>query len=918
MAGEGTLLYGPNGNILGNPPRIVVHTNYPLTTPVPPPFVPKTRPWLGSSQIGGQNGFIDLENRVVKRKLELRRVFAPDHPADPGSYIRWDLDNDRVPVFSFKEPSSSVVASWTAFANKVMDELEPENKFAVLCLRHEPENDVGYTPAQFLAHWEPFYDTVKPIVGDNCWLGPIWMGVTTYAAHRAEWWALTETMDMDILMVDAYNQRNGRTFANMFKYTATRARSRSLPWGIAETSTHGTDVERELWLKGAQAYWEDPLNADLAFVCWFDSNVGDIGAFVGWQMERALPPGWYPQEIPGREAGKLWDRSKPADWSVGIEWVFDTRTPAAFNAAMNTARRQLGPVLPPPSPPPVPPEYGALALGSTNYPAPIGSLYVSSSAGVDATTSGSEAAPFKTLKYALTRVATGGKTIVLREGDYLEENITTPWRVTPITIQNYPGEVVRFMGSDVVTGWVQDNTGPGGTPRWRKNNWVTAFDHTPNDVNLVDPAHPESQWPEQVWIDDVPLEQVSSLAAVDDTAPNEAGAPGTFWYDAAAKVMWIGATPFNKTVRIAKRQLAISGQLDAEQGNPRIDIKGIGFFHYATSSKQIGAVRLYGPDSIVEHCHFIGNSMAGLFVQTCTGFKIQHNTFDQNGQLGIHGYRAEWLDIAFNSVTRNNRKMTATDSAAGGIKVDTQSYACFTHHNFLDANWGHGIWVDLASTFSASWRNEVTNHLHGWAIYHELMDYGLITGNYVHGNAYGILMSGCGNQEVYNNTFINNTHHLRIQCDSRADTVGNIYSHSQTNFTIRNNLFTQTIVDAAVRFIEYQDPAGTRDYAEALITSDKNAFYFEARGSAKTGQYTIPGTTTFTAYNLLADIQAATTMEDNSIATYENTTNPYLTGDNPLLPYGPVIETGAPVPEKVWSRLEWTAEEGSTPNIGAY
>lgn len=911
-----TQLLGPSGNVIGSPPRIWVPSTIGggVVEP-PPPHQVATRPWFGASSPEGLIGFAKTENEIIKRKLDMRRTFSSSFVQNPRPLVEPDLDAGRVPMYSCKEPTSNVVASWTTWANHVV----ALNKFWIFNIRHEPEND-GISIAQFEDYYTTMYTTVKPIVGDLLWIGPIWMGVSSYAANRAAWWALNDTIPMDILMIDAYNQLNKRSFANIFKFTAAKARALGKPWGICEVATHGTDDERAAWWKGAQTYWEHEDNEDLKFVIEYNSDLGDNAAYVGWRPERALPDGWYPQEIPERNnPGHLYARAKPADVALGIEWVTDLKTPAQMNASMNTPRRQLGPIIPPPEPPPEPPEYGALALGATNYSYPADAKFVDVTGGVDATTSGAEATPYKTLKYALTRLPAGGGTIVLRAGDYPEENITTPWRVTPITIQAYPGEVVRFMGSDVVTGWVQDNTGPGGTNRWRKNNWVTNFDRTPNAETLIDPAHPESQWPEQVWIDDIPLEQVSSLADVDATAPNEAGSPGTFWYDTVAKVMWIGTTPFGKTARIAKRQLAISGQIDADQGNPRVDILGIGFYHYATSSKQLAAVRVYGPDTLIKHCHFIGCSMAGVFTQLGEGVRIHRNTFYQCGQLSIHGYKAPWMDIGWNHISFCNRKMTATDSAGGGLKLDTDCIAAFTHHNYLDSNYGHGIWIDIASHFSATWRNEVVGHLEGWGIHHELMIGGLVTGNLVYDNAYGVLIGGSCNHEIYNNTFKNNTHHLRIQYESRPNTPGTSYTNDQNNFTIRNNLFVQTITDNAVIMIEYQDTTGgTHDYAEQNITSDDNAFYFEARGTAKTAKLTIPGTTTWTAYNLLADVQAATTLEDNSMAVYENVTNPYLTGDDPLLPYGPIIEAGSAVPEKVWSRLDWTVEEGATPNIGAY
>ena len=920
-----TRLYGPNGNILSSPPKIPLHLQYPAAVEPPPeepPWQNRTRPWMGSSDPQGLAGFLDTEERVVKRKLEMRRVFSSTFVADPTDAILPDIEAGRIPVYSMKQPSSSIVANWTTFANNVAD----LPGFKILIPHHEPENDAGATPASFETIFQTMYDTVKPIVGDNTWIGPCYQGVTSYAAHRAEWWALLDTMTFDAIFADAYNQLNRRTFSQIFDRFENKAATRTdlvattgVPWGVTEFATHGTDDERTAWLRGAQGYWEDPAHEMLKFVMWFNSTLGDNAAYVGWEFDHALPDGWYPQVIPERHPTKLYARAKPADVAVGIEWVIDEKLPAAYNSAMNTPRRQLGPVIPPDDPPPTPPDFGALDLGSTNYPISdpaFSQVLFVSPAGSDLAVGG-ESTPVKTLGRALAMVGTTGAMIIMREGEY-PESCTAPWRRGPIVIQAYPGEIVWMTGSQVVTGWIEDSTGPGGVQRWRKSNWDTNFDRTPGSSAMIDPAHPEASWPEQVWIDETALQQAATLADCDGDTPDEAGAPGKFFYDTALNRMWIDTTPFNKVVKIAVRQVGLSGQIDAELGNPRMDVKGIGFKHYATSHNQFGALRVYGPDTLVEHCHFEGNSRDGIFYQIGDGIRIHRNTFRNSGCLGIHGFRSNWTDVAYNLIETSNRKLHETGQEAGGGKW-VECVAAFLHHNKVENNHGHGLWLDLGCHFSALWRNECIDQSLWSGLMFEMSNQALICGNYLRGNGYGVLVSEAAGSSTWNNTFVNNTQHYRVQRGPRPDDIDwDPLNFEQVDYQSRNNVYVQTIDDNNVNMVVWQDShGGTHDYTEANWTDDYNAFYFDNRGSADTAQLTIPGTTTWTSYGTLTNVQTSTTTNDNSIATYDVPTNPYLEADL-RTPKTPLIETGTPVPEEVRVRLELTIEEAATPNIGAF
>jgi parallel beta-helix repeat protein len=907
-----TELRGPDGDILGSPPRITTwHRYFPGGEEPPPPPPPPTvanRPWIGSSAPEGLTGFNRLQTQIVGRDLELRTVFSSSFVVDPTSLLMPDITAGRVPSYSLKPPSTE--AQWDDFAENI----EALPGFVIATVNHEPENDAGYSAAQFEDDFSAMYTRCSSVA--NLWMGPVYMAVTASSPTRQEYRDLLDTMDFDLIQVDGYNQLYKRSFSQIFNWFALKARTRTdlntdpliagVPWAVRETSVHGTDVQRANWVNSARGYWENPVNRDLVAVNWFDSEVGDNAAIVGWRMERALPIGWYAQPIP--PSTKPVARAAPPH---DPEWVEDFLTPAAVRNALATPRRPLGPVIPPPVPPPEPPLYGALALGETNYLIPTSNVKFCSPAGND-TATGTEENPYKTLQKAIDECPQDG-TVVMRGGEYPEQ-VNGKWQ-TRMTIQAYPGEAPILIGSNVTTGWLQDDTGPGGTPRWRKNNWTTEFDETPADPVIIDPAFPESVKPYQVWIDDVALQQVNSLAEVDASAPNEAGAPGTFWQDTAANVLWIGSTPFNKTVRVAVRQRAFVASSGGAQGDPRVDLKGIGVFHYATSSKQYGALIINAPDTIVEHCHVIGNSARGIFLNVAEGCKIRQNTIERNGMMGGGSFKSPYLELHNNRIYKNNRKYFETGQAAGGWKHDTDGVGFNCHHNQVHANTGHGLWSDLGSHYTSFWRNDVRDNTSS-GIFFELSIVGRIYGNYFRGQSIALLNASSSIVDVWNNTFVDNTRHWWVRHDDRPETQLPVERQfTQGTYRGGNNVFCNYIADNNARLVSEDDPhGGTMDIDEKDWQINYSAAYRLTAGTSKYADVLL--STGQTTYATQDDLQSATGREVNGI-WQDGGADPYLQGDKstPIV-LGPLIESGEPAPDYVGLNLEWTVEQIATPNRG--
>jgi hypothetical protein len=881
-------------------------------TEPPPPFTPVTRPWLGSSQKSGLTGFNRLQTQIVKRSLELRRVFSPTFPSDPVALVQADWDAGRVPVLSVKPPPDP--DDWIDWG----DTLAAPNKFVILTVNHEPENDVGATPEGFKDTFEEMYTRVSS--HPQIWSGPIMQAVTATSAGRQGWRDMLDTIQMDILMVDGYNPLNRRSFSQIFNWFALKARSRTdlntdpsipgIPWGIPEFATHGTDDERVAWLQAAATYWTNPTNRDLVFGLWFDSDIGDNASYVGWFFEQALPPGWYPQTIEGKGT-KLYARSKPEDWAAGIEWVADTKTPAKFNELMNTARRQLGPLLPPDPPPPVQPEFGALPLGQTAYPIPnTGVVYVAPT-GSDSGT-GAVGNPVATIQRAIDLMPQDG-TVVVRAGEYAE-SLTGKWR-TRGKIQAYPGEPVTLMGSDVVTGWTRPDPG---LSQYRKTNWLPELDRT-MDADVTSGAHPEAAWPDQIWVDDLPLQQVKTLAEVTNSAPDEPGAPGTFFHDLAANTLWIGASPFLKVVRVGRRQIGFSGAQEAAGSalaSPRVDLLGLGFKHFVTSPKQYGCVRIHAPDTLVENCHVIGASSSGVFVNNAQGVKILRNTFKDCGQMSVRGYKSPFIEVAYNDVENSNRKLFDTAKAAGGFKIDTHCDGTQVHHNRLTNTRGHAIWLDLSDQYSSVSRNEVFEASSS-GIFWEMSSVVQIVGNYLRDCNIGVLVSEAGYAELWNNTFVDNITDWKVQTGPRPNsTFLDIPPFPQTNFKGVNNLFSHSPANNDVRFMMFIDPHNLgHDIDDNVWSSNYSAGWFGTQGTAKVAELEL-NSGVLTTYASFSAMNTGTGHEANGIFT-SGGTDPYL-ASNRRTAIGGAVASGTPIPDSVRDRLGWDTGQQVTPNRGAF
>lgn len=430
---------------------------------------------------------------------------------------------------------------------------------------------------------------------------------------------------------------------------------------------------------------------------------------------------------------------------------------------------------------------GGNVLPKTNYAIPSRAVFMATS-GKDSA-AGTKAAPVRSINAAV-KLAPDGGTIVLRGGEYRDwyhnkDGTSYGFITKSLTFQAYPGETPWFNGMNMVA-----------TSQWAKTagknlwsmSWKTpqfcdgGYYSRPLDQQQVkpnagpcahydmskDPANPLAADPQLVYVNNVGLRQVTSLAKI--TA-------STFFYDWKAKRIYIASTPVNKKVEAAVRPTAM---ILSNKG-AGFKILGIGFrkfatnqFHNLTSS----AVYVGGSKLTMENSVFAENAAGSLsFSNPRPGSVVRKTVFSRNGYtaLGASGSsrtgQRNDLMISGNVLYRNNAELFGT----GCSTSCGQAAAKFAHMvgltltgNLVEETRGNagGLWCDLDCTDVKVTYNTIRNNP-GAGIFYEVSSRGTIAANLVSGSSYGIVVASA-TTKVYNNTLVDNVQGINVYDDSRT------------------------------------------------------------------------------------------------------------------------------------------------------
>jgi parallel beta-helix repeat protein len=332
---------------------------------------------------------------------------------------------------------------------------------------------------------------------------------------------------------------------------------------------------------------------------------------------------------------------------------------------------------------------------------------------------------------------------------------------------------------------------------------------------------PRCAFPEDFFIDGVPLRHVDSLAAV--TA-------GSFFFDYAADAIYFVDDPTNRTVEASVTGSAFSGYATD------VFISNLIIEKYATPVGE--AAMPIGTRSTVEGAEVRLNHYAG--VGTGTESVLRRSYVHSNGGFGVIGAGDNTL-VESNEIAYNNFAGFYPYWGSGGSKwVFTDGL--IVRGNFSHHNGGPGLWTDIGNIRTLYENNTVEDNERG-GIFHELSYDAVIRNNTARRNGSskpipywttgaGIEILDSPNVEVYGNLVEDNWQGITGLDDHRGS--GRYGPYSLSNLYVHDNLIISRITDpgggrtgiADLDLTSAFTTGNNRFQNNQYVLGDPNGYYF--------------------------------------------------------------------------------------------
>jgi hypothetical protein len=284
-------------------------------------------------------------------------------------------------------------------------------------------------------------------------------------------------------------------------------------------------------------------------------------------------------------------------------------------------------------------------------------------------------------------------------------------------------------------------------------------------------------YPEDLFIDDSPLQRVSALSEV---------GTGKWYLDYSAGKAYLTTNPKGHTVEISIVAHAFMSSA------VNVTIEGLSIEKYACVAGDGAIQAKYG--SSVAHNWVVRNSDIrlnhGVGIWVGHGMKVLDNKVHDNGQMGIAGTGSDVV-IEGNEIAFNNYAGYHYGWEAGGTKfVFTKNLV--VRNNFAHDNLGPGLWTDIEN-IGTLYENNRTRNNKGAGIQHEVSYQALIRSNIIQDDGFtgdvrrmspwygaGIVIAGSSDVEVYGNTVTNCMNGIVGRYPRRE------FSRSGTPYKLRN------------------------------------------------------------------------------------------------------------------------------------
>ena len=331
---------------------------------------------------------------------------------------------------------------------------------------------------------------------------------------------------------------------------------------------------------------------------------------------------------------------------------------------------------------------------------------------------------------ALVEAQPGGTTFSIKAGIY---------RIQPIrpkdgdSFLGEPGAILS--GAQTVSGFSQSG-----------QLWVapTGAASPGSYPGQCDENHPVCRYPEDLFLDDSPLERAPSLEAV---------GPGKWYLDYSSHRAYLADNPQGHRVEMSETPRAFWGSA----GNVRI--AGLTIEKFACPA-QDGAI-----DGKASHAWVIENNLIhlnhGIGIRLGDGMQVLRNKLLHNGQLGVGGGGSN-LIVDGNEIAFNNYAGYDYGWEAGGSKF-AFTKNLIVRNNFAHDNKGPGLWTDIDNENTFYEHNHTKSNQEA-GIMHEISYQAVIRNNLVEDDGFsasnktepwyggGILIVASAGVEVYGNT----------------------------------------------------------------------------------------------------------------------------------------------------------------------
>lgn len=312
-----------------------------------------------------------------------------------------------------------------------------------------------------------------------------------------------------------------------------------------------------------------------------------------------------------------------------------------------------------------------------------------------------------------------------------------------------------------------------------------------------DAQHPACTFPEDLFLDSVPLQRVTGLSEV---------SPGKWYLDYATQKAYVGSDPRGHVVEMSSQRAAFWG--DAR----KVTIKGLTIEKYASIAGRgaitpVAVLSGYGPvgkNWVVDSNDVCLNHGAG--VHASDGMVIRNNKIHDNGQIGVVGGGSNVL-IEGNDIYGNNYAGYAYNWQAGGANISHFCSHVTFRDNYVHDNKGPGLHGDIADDdFIFEGNHTARNLVSG--IHYEISYHAIIRNNLIEDDGFspggssllygaGILISNSSDVEVYGNTVTDCMNGIGGAETNRGNNPRTGSPYELRNIYIHNNIITQRTGTAA-------------------------------------------------------------------------------------------------------------------------